>query len=124
MILDIDPDAPVPVYEQIRLQVTRMVTSGALPLGARLPTIRQLANDLGLAKGTVAKAYTTLESTGVVRSSGTRGTFVLAPGESPPLDPTTDLAEVAKTYAIASQQLGIGLRQACDALAEQWGSAS
>ncbi len=52
MIIAVDPDHPLPVYEQVREQVVRMVAAGTLQAGVRLPTIRQLAQDLGLAKGT------------------------------------------------------------------------
>ena len=56
MMLRVDSTLPLPVYEQIREQVVRMVTAGTLTPGTRMPTIRQLASDLELAKGTVAKA--------------------------------------------------------------------
>jgi hypothetical protein len=49
MILQLDPDSPIPPYEQLRGQITTMVVTGVLPQGARLPPIRQLARDLGLA---------------------------------------------------------------------------
>ena len=57
MLLSVDPTAPLPVYEQIRSQIATMVASGTLEPGDRLPTIRQLCDDLGLAKATVSKAY-------------------------------------------------------------------
>lgn len=49
--------SPVPPYEQIRAQLATLIFSGRLPEGERLPTIRQLASDLALAAGTVARAY-------------------------------------------------------------------
>ena len=57
MILSVDPDRALPVYEQVREQIKRMVAAGTLQAGTRLPTIRQLAADLGLAKGTIERAY-------------------------------------------------------------------
>ena len=66
VILDVDPQSAVPPYEQLRAQVTGLVTTGGLPPGTRLPSIRQLAGDLGLAPGTVARAYRELEAAGVV----------------------------------------------------------
>ncbi|MGQ0678332.1 MAG: GntR family transcriptional regulator [Actinomycetota bacterium] len=57
MILEVDPRSATPPYEQLRQQVTALVRAGALAEGAGLPAIRQLANDLGLAGGTVARAY-------------------------------------------------------------------
>jgi DNA-binding transcriptional regulator YhcF (GntR family) len=62
VILEVDPRSPVPPYVQLRQQVTALVLGGALAAGDRLPAIRQLANDLGLASRTVARAYRELES--------------------------------------------------------------
>ena len=76
MILRVDASSPVPVYEQLRAQISTMVASGTLAAGTQLPTIRQLATDLGLAKGTVNKAYDELLRAGVVTSDGRRGTRV------------------------------------------------
>lgn len=101
-----------------------MAISGVLPEGSRLPTIRQLANDLGLAKGTVAKAYSLLESHGVVHSRGTQGTFVQAVTETALVDTKVDLAEAAQSYVAAARQLGVALATAHEELAKQWGNLS
>ena len=76
MILEVDPASAIPPYEQLRQQVTALVRAGVLTSGTRLPTIRQLANDLGLAGGTVARAYRELESDGLVTTHGRYGTVV------------------------------------------------
>jgi DNA-binding transcriptional MocR family regulator len=83
VIVHVDPADPTPVYEQLRAQVARMVAVGALAPGTQLPTIRQLASDLGLAKGTVAKAYEALLRDGVVESAGRRGTIVRGAADVP-----------------------------------------
>ena len=57
MIVEVDVASAVPPYEQLRSQIVDLVAVGSLPVGARLPPIRQLAGDLGLAPGTVARAY-------------------------------------------------------------------
>lgn len=123
MILRIDAQAALPVYEQIREQVTRMAVLGTLPAGTRLPTIRQLATDLGIAKGTVAKAYTLLESTAVVESRGHKGTFVLEPdvaGTSE--DVAAGLREAAEAYVVSARQSGRSLDDAIDELRTAWRS--
>ncbi len=76
MHLQVDTSSPVPPYEQIRAQLQTMVTSGALPEGTRLPPIRQLAGDLGLATNTVGRAYHELELEGLVETRGRHGTVV------------------------------------------------
>lgn len=104
MIVEVDTSSPVPPYEQIREQVTTMVVSGVLPGGTRLPAIRQLAADLGLANGTVARAYRELEAAGVIRSGGRHGTFVR--GDRPPVPDPGQLHRRARAFAVAVEQLG------------------
>jgi DNA-binding transcriptional regulator YhcF (GntR family) len=72
-------DDPTPPYEQVRAQLAGLVASGLLPPGTRLPPLRQLAADLGLAVGTVARAYRELEAAGLVASRRGAGTRVTAP---------------------------------------------
>jgi DNA-binding transcriptional regulator YhcF (GntR family) len=74
--LRIDPGSAVPPYEQLRTQLARQATDGTLPAGTKLPTVRGLADHLGLAPGTVARAYKELEADGVIETQGRRGTFV------------------------------------------------
>ena len=84
MILHVDAESPIPPYEQIRSQISTMAASGTLRAGARLPTIRQLAADLGLASGTVARAYRELEADGLVVSRRRTGTVVARPAAAGP----------------------------------------
>jgi len=121
MILRIDARAALPVYEQIREQVTRMAVLGTLPAGTRLPTIRQLAADLGIAKGTVAKAYSLLESTAVVESRGHKGTFVLGPDRADDLGAAAGLRDAAEAYVVSARQAGRDLEAALEELRAAWG---
>lgn len=75
--LSVDLTDPTPPYEQLRRQLDRAVRHGVLPPAHRLPPIRQLARDLGLAVGTVARAYRELEAAGLVSGSRGGGTRVL-----------------------------------------------
>ena len=61
MILRVEPDSPVPAYEQLRAQLATMISTGVLPPGTRLPSIRQLVTDLGLAANAIGRAYHELE---------------------------------------------------------------
>ena len=118
MLLRVDPALPLPVYEQIRSQVARLVASGQLVAGARLPTIRQLAADLGLAKGTVERAYVMLESDGVVASRGRAGTVVVGspPSGSAAAGAGDDLRDAADAMAVTVRQLGVTDQAALSAL--------
>jgi GntR family transcriptional regulator len=107
VILRVDAKSAVPPYEQIRAQVATMAATGVLPVGTRLPPIRQLAKDLGLAGGTVARAYRELEAAGVIVTRGRHGTFVAEPNGDPrPRVSDEALAEAARAFAVQAHQLG------------------
>ncbi len=118
MILRVDPSAPVPVIEQIRRQITRLVVSGQLNIGAQLPPIRQLAADLDLSRGTVAKAYDLLERDGVVETRGRHGTVIRSKGK--PVARADALEQAADQLAVVGRQLGVDLMNVTAALATAW----
>ncbi|MCC5845116.1 MAG: GntR family transcriptional regulator [Verrucomicrobia bacterium] len=66
----------MPVYRQIRDQMTHLIASGTVRPGDRLPSIRELAAQLTLNPATVAKAYAELENGGAVVSERGKGVFV------------------------------------------------
>jgi GntR family transcriptional regulator len=75
IVLQVATSDPTPPYEQLRRQLVDMIGSARLRPDQRLPPVRQLAADLGLAAGTVARTYRELESAGLVvtrRGGGTR----------------------------------------------------
>ena len=76
MELVIDTSDSLPVFAQLIEQIKKAVLSGELSPGSALPSIRQLANDLGLNHNTVAKAYRLLERDSVIQTKGYRGTFI------------------------------------------------
>jgi GntR family transcriptional regulator len=108
MMLQIDPNDPVHVYEQIRSQILLMISAGTLTPGTQLPTIRQLASDLGLAKGTVSKAYEGLFHDGVIESRGRNGTVVSSrPRTFDAKEKHALLLEAAERLALTVRQLGV-----------------
>lgn len=74
--MHVDAGAADPPYEQIRAQVAGRVAAGELKPGDRLPTVRALADELGVAVNTVARAYRELEQHGVIETRGRAGSFV------------------------------------------------
>lgn len=74
-----------PVYRQIVEAIKHQVATGALASGERLPTVRQLANDLHVDRNTALRAYRILQRDGVVSLEHGRGTFVRARPEHPNL---------------------------------------
>src|SRR5690606_17027256 len=61
MMLVVDPDSGTPPYAQLRQQWIGAIRTGELPPGSKLPTVRRLAGDLGIAPNTVARTYQELE---------------------------------------------------------------
>ncbi|WP_433290926.1 GntR family transcriptional regulator [Actinoplanes sp. CA-030573] len=78
MDITVDPGSAVPPYEQVRLRIAALAADGTLPAGAKLPPVRTLAADLGLAANTVARAYRELEQAGLVETRGRLGTVITA----------------------------------------------
>ena len=77
MDIHIDQGGDVPIYQQLVDAIQSQIDSGALPEAQKLPTVRQLAEQLSLAKGTINPAYDELERRGAVRMTQGRGPFVL-----------------------------------------------
>lgn len=115
----VDPDSAVGPAEQIRSQLGALIHSGELAANTRLPPVRQLAGDLRLAVGTVAKAYKELEAAGLVRTGRAAGTRV---------NPGQELAEPAlaeaMTFIRTAQQAGLTLEQARGLVTVGWHRAA
>lgn len=113
----VDPAASTSPTEQIRSQLAGLIRTGELGEDTRLPTVRQLAADLRVAVGTVAKAYKELESAGLIRTGRAAGTRV-NPGHAT----TTPVLAAARALARSAQEAGLGLQEAQGILTAQWNS--
>ena len=112
-MLAIDPGSDVPPYEQLRRQLLDQLRRGELTGGDRLPSVRRLAGDLGLAPNTVARCYRELEQAGVLVTRGRNGTTV-AP--SAPAAANADADRLARSFLRDMQGLGFGAEQAVQRL--------
>jgi GntR family transcriptional regulator len=65
-----------PIYEQIQRELRRMILSGGLAAGSRLPSVRELAAELAINPNTIQRAYRELESEGLILSITGKGSFV------------------------------------------------
>ena len=111
----VDHDSAVAPYEQVREQIRAQVDSGELGPGTKLPTVRRLAADLGLAANTVARAYRELEALGVITTRGRAGSVVSGDG----VDRAARAA--AHEYAGTLQALGVSLDEALDLVRRAFG---
>lgn len=80
----IDVHSKDPIYIQIQEQITRFIQAGVLKPGDRLPSVRSLAQDNGINPNTVARAYTELESRGIVCNVPKKGVYVAEIRHLPP----------------------------------------
>ncbi len=102
-MISIDTSSATPPFEQLRVQLMNQIASGELAGGTRLPTVRKLAEDLGLAPNTVARSYRELESDGFIATCGRNGSFVTPQG-----DPAHQHAqEAARAFVDHIRKLGI-----------------
>lgn len=106
MRLRIDAGSSIPPFEQVKEQITAAVDAGSLTPGERLPAVRALATELGLAANTVARAYKELEALGVVATRGRAGTVVLGAGSE------RTAREAAAAYAEVVHALGLSSAEA------------
>jgi GntR family transcriptional regulator len=82
MILRINFQSDIPIYEQIRRAVIEGIGTGRLVSGESLPSVRQLAADLGINLHTVNKAYSMLKDEGFVQVHRKRG-VIINPDKTP-----------------------------------------
>jgi DNA-binding transcriptional regulator YhcF (GntR family) len=115
--ISVDPAAAKPPYEQVKDQLERQIRRGKLAQGTRLPTVRQLAGELGLAVNTVARAYKELEADRLVETRGRNGTFVLASRSQ--VDDEETLA-AATVFAKAAHRAGLSIAEATRILQQAW----
>ena len=111
MLINVRPDSDIPIYIQIREQIIAGIASGQLKPGDHLPSVRQMASDLGINMHTVNKAYIFLQSDGYVHVLGRRGVVV---AETPaPSSKTIKEAEIelrriineAKVHGLTNEML-------------------
>jgi GntR family transcriptional regulator len=111
--LHVDPSDATPIWRQIEEGLNRLVASGALPAGAPVPSVRDLAKELRINPATVAKAYQRLADAGVFTVKRGEGTFV---AEAPPTmrksERNRTLREAAMRYAVVTSTIGASFEEA------------
>lgn len=105
MHITVDLASPIPPYEQIRAEIAAAIDSRQLAEAVRLPSMRALAADLGVAVGTVVRAYRELESASMVASRRRLGTVVTAPSMS--VAASIDVRQAAAELADRAHRAGL-----------------
>lgn len=76
MIIELDMNSSTPIYVQLRNQIVMGIGRGELKLGESLPTVRQLAQDIGVNTMTVNKAYQILKTEGYIKIDRRHGAIL------------------------------------------------
>jgi GntR family transcriptional regulator len=114
---EINPTSGVPIYRQIVDQVRALVVGGNLAPGDLLPSVRQVARDASVNPMTVSKAYSRLETEGVVRRVRGQGMEVLAPARDGTLDERKhQFRETIEPALHRARQLGLSRSQIRDVI--------
>ena len=107
LTLTIDRGRQEPVYEQVAHQIRQLIALGALGPGMTLPSVRQLAGDLGVNLNTIARAYRLLEGEGFLVIRGRSGVKVAAPAIEVEGPAQTRLLEEMRTTLARLRQAGV-----------------
>ena len=97
---------PRPIYEQVKSEFRRLILSGALPRGEKLPSVRELAGSLAINPNTIQRAYAQLEMEGYVYSVAGRGTFV-AEGQEQNLVRRREVEAKVQPLVLELRELGM-----------------
>ncbi len=102
-LVRLDQESASAPFDQVRTQLAAQITAGRLVAGTRLPTVRALAAELGIAVNTAARAYRELEAAGLIETRGRAGTVVSARGDAA----RERLRTAAQRYVALAREAGI-----------------
>lgn len=105
MQFELDRSSREPLYRQLATSLQQRIRSGALPPRTRLPTVRQLAQQLGVTRLTVHSAYAELQAGGWIEATVGRGTFVAERIEQLVAPPEAELGREATPAGMLADML-------------------
>lgn len=106
----------IPIYRQVADAVTRQIDSGQLQHGQLLPSVRQLAGELGVNPMTVSKAWSMLEADGIVERRRGVGMVVIRKAEKP----EHSLRPAVKQLIADAKQMGLTSAQLTKLVRHHW----
>lgn len=118
LLVEIDDRSDRLIYDQIVVQIREAIATGQLRPGQRLPPIRQLADELDVAPGTVARAYNELEKAGTLVTDRARGTFVADPRQASDGTRIIAIRDLVRPAVVAAFHLGSSAAELRAALEE------
>ena len=106
-MLDLDFRDARPIYEQVRDGLRRLMVTGVIREGEKLPSVRALATQLSINPNTIQRSYNELEAEGLIYSVPGKGSFV-SPDRSADLRRRLELTEKFREIAAELRYLGVG----------------
>lgn len=107
-MITINTRDPRPIYLQIKESLCRLILTGVLPEGDRLPSVRELAGTLAINPNTIQRAYRELESEGFIYSMTGKGSFVASLHE---VDHSRRDARLAEFRSAAAELMQLGVKR-------------
>ncbi len=114
-MLTIDKNSAITPFQQIRDGIAQQIRAGELTRGQKLPSIRNLAKDLGVAPGTVARAYTELEEAELIESRARLGTRVTGGKEA-----DAKVAALCRQLIESAKKAGLTSAQTAQMVSSLW----
>lgn len=99
----LDYKSRLPIYEQLNKSISKMAALGALEPNEQLPSVRTLAQDLGINPNTVQKAYQMLEQNGIIYSVPGKGSYI-----------SPDLSVLSRQKARSMEKLTEAIEEAAE----------
>lgn len=115
-VFSVKLNSGVPIYRQVIEQVNRQIDRGQLEVGTLLPSVRQLAAELGVNPMTVSRAYSQLEADSVVERKRGIGMIVIRKA----IRPSGVLKPAIKQIVSDAKQLGLTEKELARLIREQW----
>lgn len=115
-VFSVKLNSGVPIYRQVIDQVNRQIDRGQLEVGAMLPSVRQLAHELGVNPMTVSRAYSQLENDEVVERKRGVGMVVVRK----PIRPNGVLKPAIKQIVADAKQFGLSEKELTKLVRDQW----
>ena len=109
MLLVVEPDGSVPIYQQIRDRIVEAIAAGEQPAGSALPATRQLGVDLGINFHTVNKAYDMLRREGLVRLNRKSGAVIARDASGAPASAEFAVEWGARLHTLLAEAAAQGM---------------
>lgn len=121
--ITIDDDSGIPIWLQLRNRLIYLITSGYYATGDKLPTVREMAVDLGINYNTVSKVYQDIERDGYIVSKRGKGTFVAERGPAEAEAAKSEVDFLADEFIRQCRELGVPRQDIADLVAGRLAAA-